>query len=299
MTLVPPGLAASPILRQAGEAGLTWLRGLDGQVAACCARWDLTPDGPALHGALSLALPVERGTGPLVLRLSWPAMPLAHEVTALRIWDGRGAVLLMEADLEGHALLLERLDHSRTLNGRPIGEALAVAGGLLRRLAVPAPDGLPSVADWTRDFARRLDERWQDCGRPFEARLLDRARELAGELGRDPARLLINDDLHYRDVMAGGHEPWLAIDPQVIVGRPEMAVARLLWTRLEDLLTGGGLTRHFAALVDAAGLEGSVALGWTLLRCLDYWLWGLEVGLTIDPERCRAIVDWVEEHPDA
>ncbi len=292
MLTVPPGLADSPIIRQAGALGRDWLRDLPAQADAFCQRWGLTPDGAPRHGALSLALPVRRQEERLVLRLSWPAMPVRDEVSALRAWAGCGAVLLLDADAPRHALLLERLDATRTLDDRPIAEAVHEAGRLLRQLSIPAPGGLPTLRDWARTFTDTLDERWRACGEPFSAALRDRARELAGALGQDPSRLLIHDDLHHRNVLAGTRAPWLAIDPMVRVGRPEVAVARLLWTRLEDILDGGGLEEHFGLLVDAAQLDASLARDWTLLRALDYWLWGLGVGLTIDPERCRVIVEW-------
>jgi streptomycin 6-kinase len=38
-------------------------------------------------------------------------------------------------------------------------------------------------------------------------------------------------------------------------------------------------------------LDFEKARRWALVRCIDYWLWGLEHGLTEDPKRCRRIVD--------
>jgi len=29
------------------------------------------------------------------------------------------------------------------------------------------------------------------------------------------------------------------------------------------------------------------------VRCVDYWLWGLSVGLTEDPVRCQRIINWL------
>jgi streptomycin 6-kinase len=105
--------------------------------------------------------------------------------------------------------------------------------------------------------------------------------------------LLVNYDLHYADVLAGTQEPWLVVDPKVVIGDPEYGLAQLLWTRLEDIQANGGLDRHFRLLVKAAALDEPLARVWTLLRCVDYWLWGLSVGLTEDPVRCAAIVDWL------
>ena len=43
-------------------------------------------------------------------------------------------------------------------------------------------------------------------------------------------------------------------------------------------------------LVDAGGLDPDRARAWAVLRAVDYWLWGLAAGFTIDPVRCARIV---------
>jgi streptomycin 6-kinase len=124
--------------------------------------------------------------------------------------------------------------------------------------------------------------------------LLDRAVGLAAELGAAcKENLLVNFDLHYADVLAGRREPWLAVDPMVVAGDPEYGIAQLLWRRLEDIQAQGGLEHHFGVLTEAAELDLNLARGWTMVRCVDYWLWGLSVGLTYDPARCEVITSWL------
>ncbi len=83
----------------------------------------------------------------------------------------------------------------------------------------------------------------------------------------------------------------------MVVGDVEYGVAQLLWTRLEEMMEGCGLEWHFRALVEAAELDVERARAWTLVRCVDYWLWGLSVGFTEDPARCRVIVEWLASSP--
>jgi len=45
--------------------------------------------------------------------------------------------------------------------------------------------------------------------------------------------------------------------------------------------------------VDEAGLDVELARGWTLLRAVDYQLWGLNRGLTEDPGRRATVIDWL------
>jgi streptomycin 6-kinase len=122
---------------------------------------------------------------------------------------------------------------------------------------------------------------------------LDRACQLASELGPSAGTLLVNYDLIYADVLAGEREPWLVVDPKVVSGDLEYGVAQLLWRRLEEMQARRGLDYYFQSLTEAAGLDAALTRSWTFVRCVDYWLWGTSIGLTEDPARCKAITDWL------
>jgi streptomycin 6-kinase len=117
--------------------------------------------------------------------------------------------------------------------------------------------------------------------------------EVATALAPRAGRLLANRDMHYQNVLAAEREPWLVIDPKVMRGDAEFGLAPLLWRRLEEAGGPAGLRRRFDALVDEAGLDAELARGWTLLRCVDYQLWGVNLGLTEDPALCATVIDWL------
>lgn len=238
-------------------------------------------------------VPVQHDRERCALKVSWGDESTIHEAAALSAWNGQGAVRLLAAEPENGALLLERLDSRRSLHEVEIGEAVAIAGRLLRRLAVPAPCGLPLLKVVAERLLETLPARWERLGRPIPRSLLDVACDQAGRLGPGASPQLVNHDLHYGNVLAGEREPWLVIDPKAVVGDPEYGIAQLLWTRLEDIQRAGGLSRHFDRLVDQAGLDPDLARSWTLVRCVDYWLWALSVGLTEDPVRCEVISKWL------
>lgn len=292
MITVPASFVVD-VLRREGEAGRRWLDNLPAQVASCCADWGLAVDGAPMHGGLSLVVPVRRVGERAVLKLVWAEADAAQEALALAAWDGRGAVRLLAAEPERRALLLERLDHTRTLGGLPIGEAFAVAGKLLRRLAVPAPAGVPRLAEFAAGLAAALPERWERAGRPMDRRLVDTACALAGELGPSAGELLIHTDLHDTNILAGEREPWLAIDPKVVAGEPAFGVAPLLWRRIDTMREPAELAAHLDTLCAVAAIDRERVRAWSVVRCLDYWLWGLSVGLTEDPLRCARVVDWL------
>jgi streptomycin 6-kinase len=294
---VPERFAADTLARE-GEAARPWLARLPGLVGELCARWGLRPAGDPMHGYLALVVPVLRGAARYALKVSWIDGETVNEGAALALWDGSGAVRLLDADEKAGALLLEWLDPRRHLAEADLSVAVPVAGRLLRRLAVPVPAQwparpVPGLRQWALDLAAQLPELWRVTGRPFPERRLDAAVEVATALAPRAGGLLANRDMHYQNVLAGEREPWLVIDPKVMRGDAEFGLAPLLWRRLEEAGGPAGLRRRFDALVGEAGLDADLARGWTLLRAVDYQLWGLNLGLTEDPARCATVIDWL------
>jgi streptomycin 6-kinase len=267
------------ISARSGDAGRRWLAGLPELVERHCAEWALEIDGVPLHGYVSLVIPVRAADGePAVLKLSQVDDEERDEVVALRTWAGDGAVRLLANSPDELVLLLERLDPYRSLRTEPIGPAVEIAGGLLRRLAAPAPAGVKvTLASRAVTLLDRLPESWQRLGRPFPRKLLDLALDYCAQLGPRGANRLVDHDLHFENVLAARREPWLVIDPKVLAGDVEYGVLPLLWNRTDEFDGPGAVGERFAAIVAAAGLDRDRAVGWTLVRAVEEWLWSLDV----------------------
>ena len=97
-------------------------------------------------------------------------------------------------------------------------------------------------------------------------------------------------DMPYGQVLAATREPWLAVDPILLRGDIEYDLARLLWTRLDEMAADDEVFIHFETVVREARLDRSRAWRWVIFRSMDYWLWGLQNGLTDDPRRCQGLV---------
>lgn len=250
------------------DDGAEWLAALPTLAESFLTRWDLTVDGPLMHGVCALVVPVRRATGePAVLKVTWPHEEARHEALALSLWDGDGAVRLLAHDDDAWALLLERLDPATTLRHVPIDEALTVVTGMINRLDRQAPPGVRHMRDnaarWVGEFPAQNDGRVPD-------ELVDQAVAYCRELGPAAGNHLVNEDLHYDNVLRGHREPWLVIDPKPIAGDREFGLIPLLWNRFDDVEAAGGL----AAVVDAAGLDWSLARKWTFVRAVDNWFEG-------------------------
>ncbi|MBA8930005.1 streptomycin 6-kinase [Kutzneria viridogrisea] len=271
---------ASSLVRREGEPARQWLSRVPELFAKYLEVWDLRPDGAPMHGAVGLVLPV-RGAdeSPAALKLSLPSPETEHEWLTLSTWDGRGAVRLLDHGAGDSALLLERLDADRSLEDIELDEAVRIAGELLRRQAVPAPPEIRTLAGlaerWAEEFAAETR---------IPRRLLDAGIEVCTQLGPVSRRLIVNQDLHFENVLAGEREPWLVIDPKAVAGDPEFGLTPLLWNQFD----GPGVGRRLAALVDAAGLDLDLARAWTLVSALENWTWAL------DTEGEQEMADMVE-----
>lgn len=291
MITVPSSFRAMPRWWH-DDAGRDWLDELPARVAARCAAWGLAVDGEPAHGSNALVVPVRRAGARWALRLSPPGDDVAGEVRALRVWDGRGTVLLADADEADRAMLLERLDGGRSLAGEPLDVAVEVLAGLTRTLAVPAPDDAPSTASIAAGLAESFPREWAALGEPIPARQLDVATALAAERAAAPASsLAVDGDLHHAQVLAGARAPWLVVDPVLWRGDREADLARVLWTRLDELPSEPAVVAAFDRFVRAADVPRDRARAWVVLRATSYLLWGLAHGLTEDPVRCRRLLD--------
>lgn len=252
-----------------GSDGATWIGSLPTLIGASLAEWELMVTGPPMTGWTSVVLPVERDGAPLALKTCWPHPEAGGEHLALRRWGGDGAVRLVAASPARGSLLLERL-HTTNLMREWDEDAVAVIGGLARRLHVPA---LPSV----RRLSALLDRQTGDyltADAAVPRRLVQHGLALHRELRDDPLidATLLHGDLHFQNVLAADREPWLAIDPKPMAGHPGWEIAPALFNRVEEMGTGGSLRwsvrRRVELVCDELGLDEEQARAWTLLRLI-------------------------------
>src|SRR5579863_6120802 len=229
-----------------GEAGREWIAGLPALIGHFAERWSLTIGEPFLDGMVAWVAPAERNGQPVVFKVSFVDRETRHEAAALRFWNGRSAVRVLDADESAGALLLERLDPGAPLAAhadRP--EAIRIACRLLRRLWRAAPPGHP--------FA--------------QAAGLARAYGFA-ELAASEEQFVVNSDFHLGNVLLHRGE-WILIDPKPMVGERAFDTAHLLRSLLPAHLD----KRTVRALVDL--LSGELLLPaerirqWTLLRSVE------------------------------
>ncbi|WP_405660326.1 MULTISPECIES: aminoglycoside phosphotransferase family protein [unclassified Streptomyces] len=280
---IPSELAAAQA-EYNGEAGRAFIAALPDLAEEFLHRWELRLDGRPMHGVTALVLPVVRADDtPAVLKLQLLDEESDGEPVALRLWDGDGAVRLLDHDETTHTMLLERLDHTRMLSALPSSrEAVLVIAHLLAHLsAMPAPKGmrrLGGIAQAMLDRTPWALERFPD---PDTRRLVADGAAAVREVVDEPGDRLLHWDLHDENVLASDRAPWLAIDPKPLAGDPGFE----LWPALDNNFDADEIRWRFDAMTDVLGLDRARARAWTMGRLLQNTLWDVEDGRPAEPRQ--------------
>jgi len=265
---VPPAFAQSTVERE-GTAGRAWLRSLPDIIADLLRRWSCVVDGPARLGAVGLVLPVRRDGSSAAIKVSFPHPGNVDQPDAFAAWNGRGAVRLHERDDTRFAMLLERAGPGSLAEVADNDKAVTVLGELSRRLAVPAPPGLPRIRDevagWESEFR---------AAESLPRRVVDAALAALREL--DHPDTMVHGDLHDANVLSSDREPWLAIDPKGLAGDPAYDAFTVIHS--PRLLLTSGHRRALDIFCEAAEIDRERARRWALVRAARAVLWNRRHG---------------------
>jgi streptomycin 6-kinase len=276
---IPEGLIRTNT-EQRGPEVAQWVRNLPAILAECERRWSLRLAPPFPQLSYNYAAPAQREDGSsLVVKVSFPGKDFKGELEALRVYDGRGAVRLLDFDVDLGVMLLERLEPGTVLvTLEDDVEATSVAASVMNRIRrrAPADHAFPTVADWVHNMGRLRDCFGGGTG-PFPTKLVEEAESLFSDLlGSMGEPVVLHGDLHHFNILSAKREPWLAIDPQGVVGEAEYETGALLrnptpdmygWPNLDRLLA-----RRMDQLAEELGFDRERIRGWAVAQAvLSVW----------------------------
>ncbi|RYJ21903.1 streptomycin 6-kinase [Streptomyces sp. L-9-10] len=282
MIAVPDTFTQTTLERE-GEPGAAWLAELPGIVDALLERWGCVPDGDVTHGGVGVIVPVRRRTeGTAVLKVSFPHPGNVHEPDAFAAWGGRGAVLLHERDDVDFAMLLERVHMSTLAEVEDDDEVVTVAARISRRLAVPAPPGLPRLREQADAWEKELRKDAEELAHTMPRHVVDAATATVRELGSIQPDVLVHGDLHARNILRADREPWLAVGPKGYAGDPAYDGGTLLKSRALALLAADDLGKAAHRILDifaeAAELDRARVQRWAQFHAVQAAFWGRRHG---------------------
>ncbi len=280
---IPEGLSET-VERVHGAPGRQWLTTLPALLQECRERWSLELDLPFEDLSYHLVLPGRLMDGKqIVLKLGVPCPELTTEAAALDLFQGRGAVRLLDHESSRGILLMDRLTP-----GTPIykmqgeREATSTAARLMKRLwrAPPADHVFPSLAFWFQAF-ERLRKRFAGGSSPFPEELITRAERSFGELNESSdASVILHGDLHHANILLSAEGEWLAIDPKGILGDPGYEVGAFMLNRLPVGAANAELVEMFrerlSIFSNELGINRQRLTRWAFCHAVLSALWDLE-----------------------
>ncbi|MFD9881882.1 aminoglycoside phosphotransferase family protein [Streptomyces alboflavus] len=266
----------------AGEAGRAFIAALPARVAEFVDRWELKVVGDSMYGMAALVLPVLRADGSdAVVKFQVLDEETEGEPVALRVWNGDGAVRLLDYDDATGTMLLERARDGQELSEyaeqgpAETRKAVVLLAELLARLtSVPAPPGMRTLGDIAGQMLADTPAALKALRDPGERALIARCADAVREVVGEPGDRMLHWDLHFDNVLASDREPWLAIDPKPLAGDPGFD----LWPALDNLFEADEVCWRFDAMTEILGLDRERARAWTMGRVLQNALWDIEDG---------------------
>ena len=255
-----------------GEKFLADLRSLIEQAAR---RWGLTDIEPLENLSYHFVASARQNGGQVILKIGVPQDELTSQIETLRVYDGRGACRLLDADEEQGMLLLERLKPGRMLAELEDDErATGIAAQGMRQLWRPPPQTGKFIP-----LTKWFDGLQQLRGGPLPGRMVEKAVGLARELfaeGRPD--VLLHGDFHHYNVLES-ERGWLAIDPKGVIGPAGYEVGPFLINPFDLLKRPNPVQvteRRIAILAEGLGFEREYVQAWGIAHAVLSASWSLE-----------------------
>ncbi len=203
-----------------GESGKKWLAELPEIARETAANWSLRIENPYENLSYHFVAPCLRADGSrAVLKIGFPGEKLEffNEVKTLRLYDGDGAVRLLDVDGMCYAMLLEKLTPGESLGKLCLqddAQAVKIAAGILKKLVrkIPEDTEYHLLENWIDGFRRA-----ENTG--FPAQKIKKAQNFYNELaGKRKHGYLLHGDFHHENILSAEREPYLVIDPKGLVG---------------------------------------------------------------------------------
>jgi streptomycin 6-kinase len=225
-------------------------------------RWRLEIDGDLIATTTSRLLPVRRDGVPAMLKVAIEPEERRGADT-MTWWDGEGAAHVLAH--QGDALLMERAEGSTSLEKMALSgrddEATCIMCQVAARLHAPRMRPLPSSLVPLPEWFAALEP-----GAARHGGILEQAAATARHLFAEPRDIVVlHGDIHHCNILDFGSQGWLAIDPKGLLGERTFDFVNILRNPDDEVaLAPGRFSRQVTVVTDAAGLDRTRLLQWTL-----------------------------------
>ena len=270
-----------------GDTGEAWLLDLPELVQQAAQRWQLDLGEPSQDaGAGFVCLARDGQDRPCVLKVAFPHDEHLSGVQAMRIYDGRGCVRVLDTAEDDSQVLMERIVPGTQLHElRDEAEEARIVARVMRSLHRPPPTEhtLPPHSSWADKALRYIAASDVDESL-LPARLVRGLEETISDLASLHRPVVLHGDLHHENILSdsrqdqgdNGQSHWLAIDPKGLVGDPVLDVGRYIQnknqhgadqaarTQLRLDVLAQELEEPAQRLRAAAAVDVIICMGWEL-----------------------------------
>jgi streptomycin 6-kinase len=267
-----------------GEEGQAWLDSIPETIKEYEEKWSMHVLSP-FHLSYNYVAPAVRANGEhVVFKIGIPGEnEFRTELEALRTFDGQGMAKLLDEDLEQNIMLIERVEPGIPVSAiEDDNEATRVIASIMRELHHHTPDDatFPTLSDWYRGFAR-LKAQFEGKTGPIPEKLFTEAEELYQHLiDTSTETYLLHGDLHHDNVLSSHREPYLAIDPQGVIGERAHEAGAMLRNPQKKLHEfpdlKAVLERRIAILSDELGIDRERIRQWGVAQTVLSAIWKVE-----------------------
>ncbi len=216
------------------EQGEEWLDDLPSLIRYCEKKWTMKIGEPYELSINYVAPAILSDGTEVVIKLCIPGEGFQHELEALRLFNGKGMVRLIDSDAEKGVLILEKLTPGHTLASLEDHEKAAhIAAKAIKQLKTPAPAQtiLPTTKAREENLRKQIISHPNGIG-PITRDTLDRALEIFTYLNETSEQhYLLHGDFHHYNVLSSGNGEWTVIDPKGLVGEIEYDLIQFLLNR--------------------------------------------------------------------
>lgn len=247
-------------------------------------QWSLTLGDPFPNIEINYVAPATLPDGTrCVFKISRHIGELRNEIAALRLWDGRSACQLLEADEEHGALLIDRVEPGTMLVDVAETDddaATVIAAGLLRQLWEPVIEpadlrGLRPLESWCAAYDRNREALSRGEG-GFPAAIFERADALRRDLlASTPELTVLHGDVHHYNILRDHRGGWLAIDPDGHAGDRCFDVCQFFWNP-RDQVSPQVNSRRLDIFCAELGLDRQRTKDWCFVHAVLDACWQFE-----------------------
>ncbi len=269
--------------RQGKEKGKIWLENIPKLIKEFEGKWSIKVTKPYELYINYVAEAVKPDGSEVVIKICFPEdNEFKNEAAALKLFNGKGSVKLLNQDLEKGILLLERLKPGTSLNNlEDDQEATRIITGIMKKLWKPIPKQhqFPSLTNWSLGF-NWYYQHLKQTEKLIPKKIIQEAEKIFRSLLNNPhEQFLLHGDLHHGNILSSSKD-WLAIDPKGVIGEREYEVAAMLRNPHKKLLLAKDpqklLKKRIEILSKNLGFDKDRMIKWGFAQTILSVIWNLQ-----------------------